>query len=217
MSDRPDQTKIHETAEDRAREKAIVDAFAKKFNYKVWRNTALSSHDAVFYDGETRLKAGAGEIKQRNNSRETYPTFTIDVKKIDALWKQTQKANIKAFLIVRWLDEIWYCEFKEPPNFPALQQENRQRSEDADLVYHIPIENFIQLEAKIGKVPEPEAVAPEREWKHEETCAGCYELEPGVFMHPPRNGGPRVLTEEEIHEWHEQRPEISAARSRKSA
>lgn len=194
MSERPDQSKIHETAEDRAREKAVVDAFAKKFNYKVWRNTALSSHDAVFYDGETRLKVGAGEIKHRSNRREAYPTYTIDAKKIDQLWKQCEKADIKAFLIVQWMDEVWYCEFKERPNFQVRSQRRGDRDENPDEVYDIPIENFIQIEAKIEAAPQAaEQARPEREITHDEHCAGCYEIEPGKFIHPPRNGGPILL------------------------
>lgn len=191
MSERPDQKKIHETAEDRERERLMVKTFADFFHYKTWRNTELSSHDAVFYDGETRLKAAAAEFKYRNNRRDAYPTYTIDSKKIDQLWKQCEKANIKAFLVVQWLDEIWYCQIKERPQFKLELQKRGDRDENADEVYHIPIENFIQVEAETETIPQlAEQAQPEREVTHDEHCAGCYEIEPGKFIHPPRNGGP---------------------------
>lgn len=38
-------------------------------------------------------------------------------------------------------------------------------------------------------------IAPRGTPEHIRYCAGCYEVEPGVFLYPPRNGGPVPLSE----------------------
>lgn len=190
MSERPDQTRIHEAEEGRAREVEIADAFAKEMNYKVWHNPALSASKAVFYSAETRLKAAAAEVIYCDNRKDAFPAFVINAVRLDQLWKQSQKADIKAFLIVKWVDEICFLELRSEPGWKG-----------ADVgMYHIPISLFIPL-AKAKPVVVIAPIVPDREWKHEEYCAGCYEVEPGKKIHPPYNGGPHVLTEEEIYEW----------------
>ena len=144
----PDQFKIHETIEDRKRQRAILKEFAQRFNLTGKLTNTLSRLDATLYrDGEYFAIA---EAKYRNNPIGKYSDYTIDVAKVDALIERARVEGVHAILVVSWEGDTRYLSLSkvarewdgEDTLFTMKRQLRRDRSELADWVYCIPTSMF---------------------------------------------------------------------------
>lgn len=144
----PDQYTIHETEEDRERQKQTLRMFARRFNLKGKLTSTLDKVDAqLFKEGQFFAVA---EAKFRNTSIDKYPDYTVDVDKVENLVVRASTENIDAYLVVSWNGDVRYLNLshmktltpEDDCRWPVTMQKRRDRKEKADPVYHIPIELF---------------------------------------------------------------------------
>lgn len=144
----PDQFKIHETVEDRQRQREILRAFAHRYNLTGKLTNTLSRLDArLFKNG---VYFAVAEAKYRNNAYDKYPNYTIDVEKIESLLQRAKEDGVVAILVVSWEGDVRYINLTkvvenwdgEDLLFPISVQQRHDRQELADRVYHIPLNLF---------------------------------------------------------------------------
>jgi hypothetical protein len=154
MSEFPDQFKIHETEADRERQHAVLKEFTERFNLE-FVETAEEERAPI----DARLfRNGAyyavSDAKYRNTSYDFYPTYTVDVEKVDTLIQQAEQDAVKAFLLVSWKGDTRYLNLSKITEnwdsddclFPISAQKRTDRDELPDRVYHIPLDLFRKVD-----------------------------------------------------------------------
>ena len=152
--DLPDQHRIHETEEDRERQRVILRAFAKRFNYVVEFTPQLDEQDAKFY--QNGMLVAYAEAKYRNNAIDLYADYKVDRAKVDSLRARAEAAGVPGFLVVSWEGDIRWVDvtaawrgWKESDDliWEISSIKRRNRAEEADPAYCIPTDEntFIRL------------------------------------------------------------------------
>lgn len=142
-----DQNSIHETEQDRFRQKKVLNIFSKTYGLEYEETPALSGIDAIL---KSEFSRAVAEVKVRNIAVDLYPTYIIDAEKIINGLKQ---AGEDAFLlIVAWKDDIRYLHVsnyldgRKPQDvFVTKKSKRSDRDEKADMVFHIPISLFTPI------------------------------------------------------------------------
>lgn len=147
----PDQNKIHQTRQNIEQQQSVLDLYAKTFGLTVAPESELARQDAKLYNKNWEY-VELVEVKCRNNSATLYPTYTVDVDKLDSLNARSILNGVNARLIVswsnndiRWLDVRNAYSLTNRCVFPTRYQKRRGRQERADLVYEIPVSAFQKL------------------------------------------------------------------------
>jgi hypothetical protein len=154
MSEYSDQYKIHETEADRARQHGVLQQFAERFGLEFTETTEKerSPFDArIFKDG---AYFAVTDAKCRKSPYGQYPTFTVDVDKVDTLIKQAVLDEVRAFLLVSFNGDVRYLNLSKIAAswdsddflFPIAVQKRNDRDELPDRVYHIPLNLFKKVE-----------------------------------------------------------------------
>lgn len=153
MSEFPDQNKIHESDEDRERQRTILKMFAIHFNLTGKLTKALDRQDARLFRDDKYI--ALAEAKYRNVGVDEYPDYTVDVEKVDSLVQRAKADGVRGVLIVSWQGDVRYLNVTKAfsgwePNdhehvFSVGTQLRRDRLELPDHVYHIPYDRFTRL------------------------------------------------------------------------
>jgi len=141
-----DEYRIHETDEQRERERQILLAFTRAFGLTFRRTPRLSCYDADIIGSRVIALA---EAKWRANVYGTYPsnrTYIIDVKKLEKIWALAESRGLDTLVIVEWVDDIRWALVTREANYRVTMKASRKdRNELPDRVYHIPIADFYKL------------------------------------------------------------------------
>lgn len=150
--DLPDQHIIHETEQDRERQRQILCAYAERFGFTVEFTEQLNRQDGFLYkDGKLVELA---EAKHRNNSVGLYPKYALDVEKVNSLNARAKTLNVPGKLVVSWEGDIRYLDVTDAMKdwqpgdddvWDIGSIKRRNRAEEADRVYKIPTEDFTRL------------------------------------------------------------------------
>lgn len=104
-----DQFKVHETSEDRKRQRGILARFAKMFGLRVWETGKFCRHDARMYSIKTGALVAFVESCYRNMHREWYPSgYGRDAAKIDKLFAIAEAHDVYGIHIVSWMGDEWF-------------------------------------------------------------------------------------------------------------
>ena len=150
----PDQTTIHETADDRARQAAILQRFCNHHKCAAKMTATVVEYDAELYDPADKTKPiGLAEVKFRNNSASKYPDYQIDVNKVHSLLHAAQQGGLRAVLIVSWQGDVRCLPLTQTlatwdgksEIFPVTVTQRNDRNELADRQYHIPLSMFMKI------------------------------------------------------------------------
>lgn len=138
----PDQSKIHETEQDRINQKEVLNLFCQKMGLS-WKPTKpLSRTDATLYKEDSVV--GRAEIKCRSCSVGAYPTYTVDARKVTKLYYESTDSGTDGYLVVNWCGDIRYLKVTTN-EYPVTFQKRKDRAEKADRMYNIPIEDFTRI------------------------------------------------------------------------
>jgi len=137
-----DQNKTHETEEHRINQKDVLNRFCEKFQISWGPTKKFARCDATLYENDKMV--GRAEVKCRTTPAETYPTYTVDARKVNKLFYESQETGTKGYLIVSWAGDIRYM-LVTHVNYPVTFQKRRDRAEKADRMYNIPVEEFTKL------------------------------------------------------------------------
>lgn len=88
------------------------------------------------------------EAKTRNNAKDTYPTYTIDLAKIEAGQTVSRLFDSGFIIAVKFTDNIYLAEIAPDEKFEtSVQPGRRDRVDpyDEDIVAHIPLNRFLPL------------------------------------------------------------------------
>ena len=94
---------------------------------------------AMFRDGKLR---GFAEVKTRNNRHDSYPTLIISLGKVMAARQLAEISGTRSVLLVKFLDEIVWCNFATPFEVTMGGRWDRGDDDDVEPVAHFPIEAF---------------------------------------------------------------------------
>jgi hypothetical protein len=149
----PDQSKIHETSEDRQRQREILRTFAHRFNLTGEVTQSLERQDARLFRNAKYI--AVAEAKFRNNTVDAYADYTIDQEKVDSLRDRSRADGVRGVLVVSWMGDIRYLDItkafegwtpEDDLRWHVSKQKRRDRKELADPVYHIPVSEFTKLQ-----------------------------------------------------------------------
>ena len=94
---------------------------------------------AMFRDGKLR---GFAETKARNNRFRSYPTLMISLGKVMAARQLAEISDTRSVLLVKFLDEIVWCDFASSFEVAMGGRWDRGDDDDVEPVAHYPIEAF---------------------------------------------------------------------------
>ena len=158
---------IYETPGDRAREAAVVDAFASHYSLETIKLPARYPLDfAVLRDsGDGNVITAFGEVKIRTHSFGAFPTVILSVAKWSEGMALVERTGTRLLLLVGWdsgSDVRWVdlTTLTGPPRIAPGGRQDRGDSDDAEPVVHIPIHVFRSV-CVIARAEAPEA-APEQ-------------------------------------------------------
>lgn len=93
---------IYERAEDRVRQREVIDAFCAAYGCAYDERVALCAWD---YDLTYRgARVALAEVKVRTNAIGAYPTYMISRRKLADLVREADRYAVVPLLIVRWSD-----------------------------------------------------------------------------------------------------------------
>ena len=150
----PDQTTIHETADDRARQAAILQRFCNHHKCAAKMTATVVEYDAELYDPADKTKPiGIAEVKFRNNSASKYPDYQIDASKIHSMLLVAKRRGLRATLVVSWQGDVRCLPMTQMAStwdgqsalFPISNTQRNDRQELADVQYHIPMSMFTKI------------------------------------------------------------------------
>jgi len=137
-----DQYRSQESEDDRKRQTDIVFAFSAALHLDALQIGCNRHYDAVFIRRQKPI--ALAEIKWRNHSFGRYATLTIDKFKLDNLALAAHRQNVAAWLVVSWQGDIRYANVSDCSSFDTSEQQRHDRDERPDIVYHVPIKNFLR-------------------------------------------------------------------------
>jgi hypothetical protein len=109
---------------------------------------------AILRKGKVR---GFAEVKTRNNRHNKYPTLMISLGKVMAARQLSEVTGTPSFLLVKFLDGLYWCNFASPFNLEIGGRTDRQDAADIEPVAHFAISAF----RRFGKSP-AESHSPEK-------------------------------------------------------
>jgi hypothetical protein len=133
-----DQTKLHESALDRARQTEIMLRFCRTWGFSALQSSGQCRWDLLLIEDTTPI--ALADIKWRDHPWGTYRTYTIDADKVDLIVAEARRRKLSPLLIVSWQGEIRFTHLKPP--YLVGNQKRADRDELSDRVYHIPIGDF---------------------------------------------------------------------------
>jgi hypothetical protein len=158
----------YETPGDRAREAAVVDAFASHYSLETIKLPARYPLDfGVLRDSEDgKVITAFGEVKVRTHSFGAFPTVILSVAKWAEGMALVERTGTRFLLVVGWdsgSDVRWVdlTTLTGPPRIAPGGRQDRGDSDDSEPVVHIPIHVFRRVCVIARTEPAPEA-APEQ-------------------------------------------------------
>jgi hypothetical protein len=159
---------IYETPGDRAREAAVVEAFASHYSLETIKLPPRYPLDfavvrpASDEDG-TEMITAFGEVKVRTHAFGAYPTAMLSLSKWADGMALVERTGTRFILLIGWSlgeDVRWVdlTTLTGPPRIAPGGRQDRDDAQDQDAVVHIPLHVFRQIPGT--RKPEPEA-APE--------------------------------------------------------
>lgn len=155
----------YETPGDRAREAAVVEAFARHYGIRTIKSPARYPVDfcVVREESGTEVVTAFGEVKIRTNAIDTYPTFILSVGKWVEGMALAERTATRLLLVVGWdggSDVRWVdlTALTGPPRIAPGGRRDRNDADDEEPVIHLPTHVFRQIPAP---APDPEP-APEQ-------------------------------------------------------
>lgn len=154
----------YETPVDRAREAAVVEAFASHYSLQTIKLPARYPLDfAVLRDSEDGKAITAfGEVKVRTHACGAFPTVILSVAKWSEGMALVERTGTRFLLLVGWdsgSDIRWVdlTTLAGPPRIAPGGRQDREDSDDAEPVIHIPIHVFRQVCVIMRTEPSQEA------------------------------------------------------------
>jgi len=156
---------IYETPGDRAREAAVVAAFASHYSLQTIKLPARYPLDfavvrpASDEDG-TEMVTAFGEVKVRTHAFGAYPTAMLSLSKWADGMALVERTGTRFILLIGWSlgeDVRWVdlTTLTGPPRIAPGGRQDRDDAQDQDAVVHIPLHVFRQIPGT--RKPEPDA------------------------------------------------------------
>lgn len=144
---------VYETPGDRAREAAVVDAFAAHYSLDTIKLPARYPLDfAVLRDSEDgKVITAFGEVKVRTHACGAFPTIILSVAKWAEGMALVERTGTRFLLLVgwdsgsdiRWVDlTTLLTTLTGPPRIAPGGRQDRGDSDDTEPVIHVPIHVF---------------------------------------------------------------------------
>jgi hypothetical protein len=129
---------FHESEQDIANEKRIVEAFAKHCGGEARFMPKAYTFDAMIIRGE---KCALVDARRRKNEMNRYPTLCLSLQKFISL--KAYAAFAPTFYLVEWDDGMAFYEINEDVNLPiSYMSRNSGNPRDNEPVVQIPINDF---------------------------------------------------------------------------
>jgi hypothetical protein len=131
---------IYETTKDLQNEEVVRQGIEFAWSCKVKKLPIRYEIDwALFRDNQLCAYA---EFKQRSHRLGDYPTFILSHQKWVTGKTLANEANVPFLVIVRFKDQLAYCETKNAVSVSWAGREDRNDPQDLEPVVHIPHTSF---------------------------------------------------------------------------
>lgn len=132
----------YETESDLENERRIIRVIAERWNCEAKKNPQFYKVDYGLYrNGEIYAWA---ELRNRNISIDTYPTFHLSVSKTIFLFDLGYRTDRPAFIIVGLKDRILFHQIRLPASYRITEggRKDRDDPDDKEPVVNIPWDQF---------------------------------------------------------------------------
>ncbi len=109
----------YETQEDRDNQLEIISIAAKKWRCYFEMSPAKCAYDASLFRNKDDSFASIVEAKWRGSEMDRYPDYMVSAEKYRELLNSAQTFRVPALLVVRFSDQIAWCDIEIAHNTPG--------------------------------------------------------------------------------------------------
>lgn len=136
---------IYETSQDVCREAEVAARIATRWRAKAKKLPARYVLDFALLRGSDLV--ALVEIKVRSTPMHRYPTFMLSLAKLITAREVARAARVPGFVVVQWADALAFVPVDSEPAFISVGGRNdRNDSDDTELVVHFPVHQFRVVE-----------------------------------------------------------------------
>jgi hypothetical protein len=135
---------LYETAQDRLRQRAVMDAFQRRYQCQLVEMPAKCNWDYEIWRNE--MIVALAEVKCRRNAMCKYPTYLLSKMKADAIVQACASLSLSPLLIVQWSDTAGWVWLNDGPFEEGHGgRVDRNDPRDMEQVIYIPISKFTKF------------------------------------------------------------------------